>query len=1016
MNRRLLAPLAAGLFAFACSDSGSSVAPDSTTSQAQGGVPVRLFRAYNGFGNLLPYQTEELNVAGFPTGQTISLRQVNDFERHVSPTSPIFAPPPFPAAAVDVNGNPSNHFFAIRFTSAIDPASIFDLSTGGLTSALSLTTIAPATGVRVPVPARVLVGGVTVESGSSGFALESWGMVDPDNGLALALHPELDGLPSGTNAGDLLRPETIVVIADSDGDLSTLETFPLGSRMDLRMTTGIRSLGGGQLEDPALASTTVGSDLTPPRIANNLVFGPDVMPSNGATGVDPETDVVVNFEEPVNPTDLGLGFGLDGPQSNSAISMATGTGSPIFYETTLESPYDLTRFVLTPVVTLPGEPASGPSNLNLIRAGLTAGALRDLGDTANTAVQSWSFRTGPGAGFVNAPVVPEAILALGSGASGDTAMVLDLNGFGASTGNPASSLPFPLEGESRFPYDPNVSLNPAIRPILLPGTTTLDGGSAGVFTLTRDSNLSSSLVADSTFETMDDAHVGHALDYAFDNAPPPFGCQFGGGDLCVTDGLKLISPLIVSGGLSLEPAVPPSFSVLPPGFPNLVSWAPHPNPPPLASIPLCFFPSIPGRSPSQVNPSITNLLVPGNPFPDPVLGTPPTGKLSVAQNAFFGGPTVSATQLSQCFNFFVRQQIGHFIYVADRSRNELVVLNSNTMAVVERIAVADPVDMAMSPNLDVLVLVSQLADRVVFVDINPVSAQFHQIINVVSVGDSPNGAAYSPDNEAVYVCNEGDGTLSVIDAASLQVRQVASVPSGTPFQVMVTERETGFGLDRGVHYAYILDRNGALSVYESGPDGPNGWGYETVIGELPWTFQAPKAIQPDLEGSGTAFVVAHEGPIDPVTGAAGALGDGAITRVDIASGQSGLIPLVAGVPPGFRNIDWGIVDSLSESGGTLSGLPVDVAFDEMINLGGLPGDLSIFGAGSPLPANTKGLRRMMAAGGRAVRPRFLLAAIEGAGVIDVVENGALFDTNPYAPGIQSVPAPGVRTLVNYWRQ
>ena len=56
-------------------------------------------------------------------------------------------------------------------------------------------------------------------------------------------------------------------------------------------------------------------------------------------------------------------------------------------------------------------------------------------------------------------------------------------------------------------------------------------------------------------------------------------------------------------------------------------------------------------------------------------------------------------------------------------------------------------------------------------------------------------------------------------------------------------------------------------------------------------------------------------------------------------------------------------------------------------------------------------------------PQFLFLAVpnssEGPGVVDVVGVGAgyqRFDTDPYATGTQSIPAPGAITVTNYWRQ
>lgn len=995
-------------------------APASAGSSS--GLIQRIARVHNGFGPILPHRTEQLDGAGNPTGSILSIRFTGDVRRHVSATSGILPPRPFPVAAVDRNGQPSNHFFAVELTAPIDPESVFDLQTGTLARSLSLTTVAPASGVTVEVPARVLVGGVAMVAGPNGPELETWATVDPATGLVQALVPEAAGLPSGTSRARLLAPTTIVLIADSDGDLSTLEPFPQGARVDLRIGAGIESVDGETLEDPGYASVTVGPDSDVPSIALNGAFAPDVQPANGATGVDPETDVLVRFSEPVQPYSVGMGFGLDGPLSSSGPSTAVTIGvasSAAYYEVDLVSPFDLSRYRLVPTIAFPGEPAVGaPTSLNLVSAELRPGTVQDLSvnGTQNSGAQSWSFRTGPGTrGLVNAPVVPEAVVVLGSAATADTAGVLDLNGFGASTGNPVSSQPFPLEGESRFPYDPNVTFNPIIRPALTPGTTSIDGGSAGVFTLTRDSNLSTSLLREGAIESLTDAHVGQPLDASFSNASLPFGCQAGGGNLCALDGLKVINPSL---NTVIDIVVPTSgaFSPLQPGYPNLVSWAPHPNPPPLTFPPLCVSPSIPGESPSSVFPFTNNLLVFGNPFPDPQAGTPPFGKLVFQQNAYFGGPRIGVQQLADCNSHFIRQQVGHFLYVADRDRGQIVVINSNSMEVIDRIAVPDPVDLAMSPNVDLLAVSNALADSVTFIDINPNSSFFNQIVNFVQVGSGPHGIAWSPDNEQILVCNELGGSLSLISAATLQLEKTVTVPSGAPFQVIVTERELGYGFNRGVHYGYVLDRSGVVSVYESGPDGTNGWGYDDIIGELPWTFLAPKALALDLPDATTSFIVAHEGKMDLTTGQSGMLGDGALTRVRIDLGLSGLQPIPPGSMPQFRSLFWGLTDSIAESDGRLTGIPVDLAFDEMNNISGLPDEGNLYSAGSPLPANGKGLIRSGALNQRTVRPRFLMAAIADAGVIDVLENGALFDTNPYAAGVQPAPAPGVRSLVTYWRQ
>jgi hypothetical protein len=74
--------------------------------------------------------------------------------------------------------------------------------------------------------------------------------------------------------------------------------------------------------------------------------------------------------------------------------------------------------------------------------------------------------------------------------------VVDLNGFGQSTGDPRfgdpnnpQGLTFP-KGWSNFPNNPNLrGYGPIIVSAARSGTCTVDGGSAGCFTLTRDTSL-----------------------------------------------------------------------------------------------------------------------------------------------------------------------------------------------------------------------------------------------------------------------------------------------------------------------------------------------------------------------------------------------------------------------------------------------------------------------------------------------------------------------------------------------
>src|SRR5207237_8767725 len=121
--------------------------------------------------------------------------------------------------------------------------------------------------------------------------------------------------------------------------------------------------------------------------------------------------------------------------------------------------------------------------------------------------------TGPGPGLVNAPVTPDAIYA-GIGGTLPGVSVVDLNGFGGSTGDPTfdpSYQTFP-EGNSNFPNNPNVKLQgSSLIPPLQPGTCTVDGGASGVFRRVLDSNLTPLVLGPPLITSIWDMMLGHAL-------------------------------------------------------------------------------------------------------------------------------------------------------------------------------------------------------------------------------------------------------------------------------------------------------------------------------------------------------------------------------------------------------------------------------------------------------------------------------------------------------------------------
>ncbi len=631
----------------------------------------------------------------------------------------------------------------------------------------------------------------------------------------------------------------------------------------------------------------------------------------------------------------------------------------------------------------------------------------------------------------NVPVAPETIYVARRGAQSGLS-VIDLNGFGGGTGNPAFDLTYQTfpEGSSNFPNDPNVRYQGSLlRPVLRPGTTTRNGGSGGVFTLAKNSALDDLLLHDPQVASVGDMMLGHALDSTYNDGPAPFGCQSGGGNLCATTGLKMID-IALFGQATLQPAYFGGEllnSVI--GGENPISWAPHPNPPPLLDPPPCLDPLILGQEPTAFEtllpppdgPGLSNLLVPGDPFGDPSQGIPPSGLLGSAQRLWFIGPSGEQLSLPLCQPFQVRQQIGHFLYLTDVARDRIVVVNSNTMRVLAEIVVEDPTELAMSPNLDRLAVSQRSLDQVAFVDIDPASQTFHQVVATTPVGDAPAGIAWDPGNEDVLVCNEGSSTVSILSAASLSVRKTVHRGLDRPFALAITQRQARFGHERNVYFAYILDRSGHVSLFESGPDGSPGWGFDEIIGRTTFVFPRAKAIQPDPLSLSSGVWIVHQEQLAS-DGSPTGLHGGAVSDLVLDASITGPIRLLPAEAPNMRGLSFRIARSVGSD--QLTGIPVDLAFDDLHNLGGLENLLSPFSAASPLALNGKSLVRALGSQGFAGtnQATYLFVPVrrtaDGVGAVDVIElaSGLRVDTNAHHDGVQSIPADGAAIVMDYFRQ
>jgi len=1014
---------------------------------AGGSTQFTLVEASNGFGRMLPYQIPIRDVNGNPTARVIEIDSIDDLQDNVTLLNPVLAPTEWPTGAILPDSSPGNHFIYVRFSQEVDITSVLNASTASadnnLTGAIKIVSVDPINGATQDIKGRAFVGGRTYgpnldPNDPTQLALTTWVTRDQNTGDLVAVdigggqRPGL-GFPGteGGFVGDdvLVDPGTVVFVVDEqDLDLQVHDTFPTNLQIQMRVTESVRSTRGRTFETVALASSTVGPDTIPPAVLL-ASSQPVIVPQNNETDVDPETNIEITFTEPVQPLTLGELDDGTPPAIAGAVQISFGPNAnrvQVPFSVRLFSVYDLSRVELVPLYNFPGSgPDIGPAscnNFDTVAVKVNPQQFEDLTRIKNSTGADTTFTSREAPGLVNAPVLPDAIyVARGSATPGIS--VIDLYGFGGGTGNPTFDPTRPIrEGNSNYPNNPNVALQGnALIPPLSAGTCTFDGGSEGVFTLTKDSTLNDLVARRPLLESVGEMCAGHALDNTFNNAAP-FGCQAGGGNICATTGLKRIS-LSAGGPNSLAPSTTSNLPVkVVSGMENLVIFAPHPNPPPISFPPLCLSPLINALEPTSVASSlIPNLLVPGsNAQGTPATNRPPSNLLATVQNSYFDGPMPPQATAQSCVVYVSRQQIGHFLYVIDRVASEIVVFNSNRFTVIDRIRTPDPTSMAMSPNMDLLAVTNEGADQVSFIDTDPGSASFHTVVRTEPVGSGPTGIAWEGGNEDILVCNQGDGTVSILSAFTLRTRKILRNQLTTPIDVVTTPRQLGFGFQRGIYFAYIMNQSGKLAFFESGPDGLNGWGFDDTIATLPFTFSQPKAMQPDITRLNSAVWVLHENPLDNAGNPTGF--GGALTNVGIASATRGIIVIQpSAVNPQIRNMEFGVFASVGEGPGGLSGVPIDLAFDNMVNLTPLTNFSSQFSAGQPLSINGKSVVRF--SGGAFVAassPLYMFLAVPNPGVIDVLElsTGTVqrVDTNPFQPGFQSIPAINVTGVADFLRQ
>jgi len=498
-------------------------------------------------------------------------------------------------------------------------------------------------------------------------------------------------------------------------------------------------------------------------------------------------------------------------------------------------------------LTQPPTPGIGPENLS--PGGFHGERFQAIDPPNANQYISRTFSVLAGRRYVNAPVSPNTVY-FTMGADGIGAVDLDGNGF--TTNTPGSGVPQLVTNVLNYNQFGSVSQgtgNAYSYPVGLGMETPIPGvneGSSGMNTLVRASDGSSKLYSD------------------------PDGSSYNISDVELGDFLDTIYYDRSNAYLNSAYRTDFVFFGAPGNFNNnMISAPPTPNPPPL-TIPVGMKPldiildnfsileenafTIMGKEVFTVDiayagssSSVTYIhLGIGGSSPDyglppkapgtfaPILGLPnpsnfiQSGPLceSCTFGVILGMPTYYAS----------RQQIGNFLFAADNTNNDVKVLNSNTMEVIARLqGLRGPDSVAVTPDLRTLYVSNNAGDSVSVFDVDPRSAEFLQNIATIWVGRQPRGIGCQPDYEDVFVCNYGGNSISVINPSSNTIRKTLTALIKKPTDVVAAPRQMGYlGWGTQVYHAYISNTgDDNVLVYESGPSGLGGIGYDNILDPVP---------------------------------------------------------------------------------------------------------------------------------------------------------------------------------------
>jgi YVTN family beta-propeller protein len=206
--------------------------------------------------------------------------------------------------------------------------------------------------------------------------------------------------------------EILRFVADTDGDLNSIETFPIdprlnppGEQISVRVTTGVTNRAGEPLLEPFCSSFSVGRDVIKPTVVTTT-------PVTNAQNVDLRAPIELIFSESMNVSSVLTSMRVTAQVVSPAAAPASGV---IPGTVSQPNPNDACRFVFTPSVPYPGSPPGGNSIITLTVNSSASGAVdlqnNVLGDANNAGIPfppgfQVVFTAAPQPPVANGPAVP----------------------------------------------------------------------------------------------------------------------------------------------------------------------------------------------------------------------------------------------------------------------------------------------------------------------------------------------------------------------------------------------------------------------------------------------------------------------------------------------------------------------------------------------------------------------------------------------------------------------------------